>query len=179
MKTIKLYNSNDYFTGFFQLGLDWKIQGFKEIVTNKTKMRTECFAILPAIIYFDMFKTHGCEINLKIFKNSILHLRKTGCLKFKIITDNFEGGEDIEISKELFDETINYLFEIKMIEKYKAPFMEPSPKYFVLAHEVIDYCHKLGHYLFNTKYARRSYADNHHYFSKINKTDVKISKSLH
>ncbi len=52
MKTIKLYNSNDYFTGFFQLGLDWKIQGFKEIVTNKTEMRTRmfCYPYLPLYI---------------------------------------------------------------------------------------------------------------------------------
>ena len=179
MKIVKLYNSGDFFRGFFQLGLDWKIQGFKEIVEDKTGIKEECFNIFPAILYFYMIKTHGCKINLKIFKESILNLKEKSSIKFKFITDNFEGGEDLEISEELFDKTMNFLFKVKMIEKYNVPFIEPNPKYFILTNSVSDYCRKLGNYLFNTEYARRSYKSNIHYFNKINKVKVKTTGMIH
>jgi len=151
VKVIVLKNVHYFFKGMDVLANKWKIKPFMEIRKLKDPDLTQAvYAILVGLTYKYMCTKRGWEVNEKRFKNQML-LKNKSAFIFDM------SGELQEIKEQHFDEAIKFLKKYELIKM-------GSHSSYIKINRYSDYCCKLGNYLFDTDYAKKSIEDNTHYF---------------
>ena len=105
-----------------------------------------------------MCAKRGWEVNEKRFKNQML-LKNKSAFIFDM------QGEFQEVKEKHFNEAMRLLKEYDLIKTGS------HSSYIKINNTHLDYCCKLGNYLFNTKYAQESIKDNTHYFGDHSSLD--------
>jgi hypothetical protein len=151
IKIIKLKNLSFFFDGLRTLERKWRIYPFVKMNEIKNRELQHCiYNILIGLIYKRMCCERGWEVNLKRFKNQMTY-KSNASFIFDI------DGEPQEIDEKYFDEGIKFLKDIGLIETgYHHSYIRLDGP--------VDYCQKLGNYLFDTDYGQRSIKNNTHYF---------------
>jgi len=152
VKIIELQHLSFFHSGLFTLGNKWKVKPFDvlmEDVSNETTYAA--LNIIIGLIYKDMCTKSGWEVNLKKFKNEML-LRNKKPKVFLMESDY------LKIPDNHFDDGIRFLKKIGFITT------EYHYRYIRINNSIIDYCRKLGNYLFDTWYCQESFKRNTHYF---------------
>jgi hypothetical protein len=152
VKVIELKNIRYFFRGMSVLADKWKIKPFIKIRQIKDPDLTQAaYDILIGLIYKYMCAKRGWEVNEKRFKNQML-LKNKSAFIFDM------QGEFQEVEEKHFNEAMRLLKEYDLIKTGS------HSSYIKLNNTHLDYCCKLGNYLFDTKYAQESIKDNTHYF---------------
>jgi hypothetical protein len=163
IKVVDLQNLRYFFDGLYVLANKWNYKSFNELYKLKDQdLKYNAYNILVGLLYYRMCTPRGWEVNLKRFKNNLLLKNKYSIL-FRM------EGEILEVSDHYFDKAIKWLKENDFITTGS------HHSYIEINNHLSDKLQKLGNYLFNTRYAQRSIAENTHYFgdpSKKSKTDV-------
>jgi hypothetical protein len=107
--------------------------------------------IMIGLIYKDMCTKSGYEVNLKKFKNEMLLKNK----KPKVF---LMESDYLKIPDNHFDNGVRFLKKIGFI---KTGYHH---SYIRINNSIMDYCRKLGNYLFDTWYCQESFKRNTHYF---------------
>ena len=152
VKELELKNLRYFFRGMDVLSNKWKINSFTKIQKIKDPdLIQAAYVILIGLIYKYMCTKKGWEVNKKRFKNEILLKNKSS---FIFVMD----GEFQDIKEKHFDEAMELLKKCNLIE------IASYGSSIKINNTHLDYCCKLGNYLFDTEYARKSIEDNTHYF---------------
>ena len=152
VKELELKNLRYFFRGMDVLSNKWKINSFTKIQKIKDPdLIQAAYVILIGLIYKYMCTKKGWEVNKKRFKNEILLKNKSS---FIFVMD----GEFQDIKEKYFDEAMEHLKKCNLIKTGS------HDSYIQINNTHLDYCCKLGNYLFDTEYARQSIEDNTHYF---------------
>ena len=164
VKIIELQHLSFFHSGLYTLANEWKVKPFDvlmEDVSNETTLAA--LNIMIGLIHKDMF-TKMYVVNLKRFKNEML-------LKNKNPKVFLMESDYLKIPDNDFDNGIMFLKKIGFIKT------EYHHSYIQINNSIIDYCRKLGNYLFNTDYAQKSIERNTHYFGDHSSVDhYKASK---
>ena len=107
--------------------------------------------ILIGLIYKNMCTKKGWEVNYKRFKNEML-LKHKNSKVFMLESDY------LTIPDNKFDDAYRLLKKCDFIRQGS------SYNYIEINNTHLNYCQKLGNYLFNTEYAKESIERNTHYF---------------
>jgi|TARA_B110000977_G_scaffold26969_1_gene33835 hypothetical protein len=159
VKVIELKNIRYFFRGMSVLADKWKIKPFIKIRQIKDPDLTQAaYDILIGLIYKYMCAKRGWEVNEKRFKNQML-LKNKSAFIFDM------QGEFQEVEEKHFNEAMRLLKEYDLIKTGS------HSSYIKLNNTHLDYCCKLGNYLFDTKYAQESIKDNTHYFGDHSSLD--------
>ena len=152
VKIIELQHLSFFHSGLYTLGNKWKVKPFDvlmEDVSNETTLAA--LNIMIGLIHKDMCTKNGYEVNLKRFKNEML-------LKNKNPKVFLMESDYLKIPDNDFDNGVMFLKKIGFIKTgYHNSYIQ-------INNSIIDYCRKLGNYLFNTDYAQKSIERNTHYF---------------
>jgi len=152
VKTIELKNIRYFFRGMDVLANKWKIEPFTKIQKIKDPdLIQAAYSILIGLIYKYICTKRGWEVNKKRFKNEMLLKNKSS-----FIFDM--DGELQQIEEKHFDEAM------ELLEKCNLVRTGSHDSYIQINNTHLDYCCKLGNYLFDTEYAKQSIEDNTHYF---------------
>ena len=152
VKVIELKNIRYFFRGMNVLADKWKIKPFTKILEIKDPdLIQAAYDILIGLTYKYMCVKKGWEVNEKRFKNQMLLKNKS-----PFIFDM--QGELQEIEEKHFNEAMELLKEYDLVKTGS------HGSYIKINNTHLDYCCKLGNYLFDTEYARESIRDNTHYF---------------
>ena len=158
VKIIELQHLSFFHSGLYTLGNTWKVKPFDvlmEDVSNETTYAA--LNIMIGLIYKDMCTKNGYEVNLKRFKNEML-------LKNKHPKVFLMESDYLKIPDNNFDNGIRFLKKIGFINTKSYGNIQ-------INNSIIDYCRKLGNYLFNTWYCQESFKRNTHYFGDHSSVD--------
>ena len=152
VKVIELKNIRYFFRGMSVLADKWKIKPFTKIQEIKNPdLIQAAYGILTGLTYKYMCVKGGWEVNEKRFKNQML-LKNKSAFIFDM------QGELQEIEEKHFNEAMKLLKEYDLIK------IGSHGSYIKINNIHLDYCCKLGNYLFDTEYAKKSIKNNRHYF---------------
>ena len=164
IKVIDLQNSKYFFDGLYVLAKKWKYKSFNDLLELKnTDLKWSVFTIFIGVLYYNMCVPKGWRVNFKRFKNNLLLKNKYSVM--------FRFGDEVqEVSERHFDEAMEWLKKNDLIQQSSAHYT-----YIELGQKFWDYSRKLGNYLFNTGYAKKSIKENSHYFGdpfKKSRTEI-------
>ena len=165
VKIIELQHLSFFHSGLYTLGNEWRVKPFDVLMEDVSNENTlAALNIMIGLIHKDMCTKNGYEVNLKRFKNEML-------LKNKNPKVFLMESDYLKIPDNDFDNGIMFLKKIGFIKT------EYHHSYIQINNSIIDYCRKLGNYLFNTDYAQKSIERNTHYFGDHSSVDhYKASK---
>ena len=152
VKIMQLQNLPYFFSGLSKLSEEWEVEPFKKLWSDcKDGLKYHSMTILIGLLYKDMCTKRGWEVNYKRFKNEML-------LKNKYPKVFMLESDYLTIPDNKFDDAFRLL--------KSTGFIRPGSHYSYvrIADYPVGYCRKLGNYLFNTEYAKRSIERNTHYF---------------
>ena len=159
VKIIELQHLSFFHSGLYTLGNKWKVKPFDvlmEDISNETTLAA--LHIMIGLIHKDMCTKNGYEVNLKRFKNEML-------LKNKNPKVFLMESDYLKIPDNNFDNGVMFLKKIGFIKTgYHNSYIQ-------INNSIIDYCRKLGNYLFNTWYCQESFKRNTHYFGDHSSVD--------
>jgi len=153
VKIVELHHLPFYFEGMSVLSREWKIMPFKmmhDVAKKEGDLYHAITLVLIGLLYKSMCTKKGWEVQLERFKNQML-------LKSKASFIFTMHGEFQEIEEHYFDKAIAFLKKTGLVGT-------GSHGAYIKIARNWDYCHKLGNYLFDTWYARKSLERNTHYF---------------
>lgn len=150
VKIIELHHINYFFDGLFTLKDEWKIEPFVKLWQEPSEIRYMAMTLLIGLLHKDMCNKTW-EVNEKRFKNEML-LRNKKPKVFLLESDY------LTVPKNQFDNALRLL-------KFVGLVRNGSHHSYIRLNDVhVGYCRKLGNYLFNTEYCKRSFENNRHYF---------------
>jgi len=152
VKIIQLQHLNFFFSGLTTLSREWKVEPFKKLWEDcKDDLKYHAMTIFIGLLYKDMCTKRGWEVNYKRFKNEMLLKNKNP--KVFLLESDYLTIPDNE-----FDNAFRLLKSVGLVEQGS------HYSYIQLIHTGCNYNRKLGNYLFNTDYAKKSIERNTHYF---------------
>ena len=152
VKIIELKNLRYFFNGLNVLSNKWAVSPFKKLWSDfEGDLKCDAMNILIGLIYRDMCIKGGWEVNYKRFKNEML-------LKNKYPKVFLMESDYLTIPKNNYDNAFRLLTSIDFITNGS------HYGYVRIDDRYVDYCRKLGNYLFDTEYAQKSIERNTHYF---------------
>ena len=159
VKIIELHHLSFFHSGLITLARKWKVKPFDVLMEDVSDETTQAaFNIMIGLIYKDMCTKSGYEVNLKKFKNEMLLKNK----KPKVF---LMESDYLKIPDNHFDNGIRFLKKIGFIKTgYHHSYIQ-------INNSIMDYCRKLGNYLFDTWYCQESFKRNTHYFGDHNSYD--------
>ena len=157
IKIIELENLSFFFKGLSVLSEEWKIEPFTKLWGENAIDKKITHSSLNMMIYL-IYKIHfgkGGDINIKRFKNELLFKNKNP--KVFLMESDY-----LTLSNSEFNSAISYLNQINFIN------INSHNSYFNINNTIIKYCIRLGDYLFETDYCKKSFERNTHYFGDSN-----------
>ena len=159
VKIIELHHLSFFHNGLLTLANKWKVKPFDVLVKDlRDETTLAALNIMIGLIYKDMCTKSGYEVNLKKFKNEMLLKNK----KPKVF---LMESDYLKIPDNHFDNGIGFLKKIGFIET------DYHRSHVQINNSIVDYCRKLGNYLFNTWYCQESFKRNTHYFGGHSSSD--------
>ncbi len=159
VKIIELHHLGFFYSGLTTLATKWKVKPFDVLMEDVSDETTQAaLNIMIGLIYKDMCTKSGPVINLKKFKNEMLLKNK----KPKVF---LMESDYLKIPDNDFDNGMGFLKKIGFIGQ------DTYHNYIAINNSIMDYCRKLGNYLFNTWYCQESFKRNTHYFGDHNSYD--------
>jgi hypothetical protein len=159
VKIIELHHLGFFYSGLTTLATKWKVKPFDVLMKDVSDETTQAaLNIMIGLIYKDMCTKSGPVINLKKFKNEMLLKNK----KPKVF---LMESDYLKIPDNDFDNGMGFLKKIGFIGQ------DTYHNYIAINNSIMDYCRKLGNYLFNTWYCQESFKRNTHYFGDHNSYD--------
>ena len=156
VKIIELHHLSFFHSGLITLARKWKVKPFDVLMEDVSDETTQAaLNIMIGLIYKDMCTKSGYEVNLKKFKNEMLLKNK----KPKVF---LMESDYLTLSNSEFNSAISYLNQINFIN------INSHNSYFNINNTIIKYCIRLGDYLFETDYCKKSFERNTHYFGDSN-----------
>ncbi len=159
VKIIELHHLGFFYSGLTTLATKWKVKPFDVLMKDVSDETTQAaLNIMIGLIYKDMCTKSGPVINLKKFKNEMLLKNK----KPKVF---LMESDYLKIPDNDFDNGMGFLKKIGFIGQ------DTYHNYIAINNSIMDYCRKLGNYLFDTWYCQESFKRNTHYFGDHNSYD--------
>lgn len=155
VKIIELKNLKFFFSGLHTLYDEWKVEPFVKLFKEPSEIRYIAITLLIGLLQKDMCTRTGYEVNYKRFKNEML-------LKNKYPKVFMLESDYLTVPDNQFDNALRLLKYVGLID------LDYHKTYIRLNNTHVDYCRKLGNYLFDTHYARESIKRNTHYFGDHN-----------
>ena len=153
VRVIPLKNLNHFFNGLSVLSDKWKVKPFTHLWGQEIGNETNhaALTIMIGLLYKDMCTKTGWQVNAKRFKSEmLLDVKKP---KVFLLESDY-----LTIPKNVYDDALRKLKKIDLVHSgWHGSYIRFNDVY-------VDYCRKLGNYLFNNCYARHSIKENMHYF---------------
>ena len=156
IKIIELNHLPYFFKGLDTLANRWKVEPFTKL-WGVDHIDDTVHHSLSVMIYL-IYKIHfgkGWDVNIKRFKNELLF--KTKYSKVFLMESDY-----LTLSHNQFNSALSYLNQIGFIH------IDSRNNYFNVNNNIIKYCIRLGDYLFETDYCKKSFDRNTHYFGDSN-----------
>ena len=159
IKIVPLQHLSYFFRALSVLSDKWKIEPFTKLwggVELTTTVKS-ALNLMPYLIYKHKFSKYY-EFNVRRFRNEITFKTKNP----KVFLMEYEY---LTLTNSEFSSAIAYLKSIGFIKS-------PSIKNVIRIDEkIFKYCMRLGDYLFDTEYCKKSFENNTHYFGDSNSSE--------